>query len=157
MRKQTRASDSDHGTCEPTWLTQGEPSPAHRIVYARSMQILQGFCTLLLFQFAGMVLKAGTRSQLPGPVIGMALLALWLLFRSKQPQESLERAAGGLLSVLGLLFVPAGVGIMVNLAILRSAWLPLTVSLVGSTLISLAATAWVMSSLQRRRSRLGAL
>ena len=119
--------------------------------------MLRGFWTLLLFQFAGVLLKAGTRSQLPGPVIGMALLALWLLFRSKGSHEDLYRVANGLLGVLGLLFVPAGVGIVVNLTILRLSWLPLTVGLVGSTLISLCATAWVMSSLQRRNSKLGTL
>lgn len=121
------------------------------------MQELRGFATLLFFQFAGVLLKAGTRSQLPGPVIGMALLALWLLFRSKQTHDDVERVANGLLRVLGLLFVPAGVGIMVNLDLLRSSWLPLTIGLVGSTLIALSATAWVMSSLVRRRSRQGAL
>ncbi len=121
------------------------------------MANLRAFCVLLLFQFAGVVLKAATRSQLPGPVIGMALLALWLLFRSKQPHDDVYRVANGLLSVLGLLFVPAGVGIVVDLAILRSSWLPLTIGLVGSTLISLCATAWVMSSLLRRSSKLGAL
>ena len=121
-----------------------------------AMQILRACCTLLLFQFAGTLLKAGTRSQLPGPVIGMGLLALWLLFRRKHSHDDLHRVANGLLSVLGLLFVPAGVGIMVNLALLRSSWLPLTIGLAGSTLISLCATAWVMSSLQRRgRSRVG--
>ncbi len=121
------------------------------------MQVLRGFCMLLLFQFAGLVLKLFTHSQLPGPVIGMALLALWLLVRSKQSHEDLYRVSNGLLSVLGLLFVPAGVGIVVDLAILRSSWLPLTIGLVGSTLISLCATAWVMSSLQRRSSKPGAL
>ncbi len=121
------------------------------------MQELRGFARLLLFQFAGILLKASTHSQLPGPVIGMALLALWLLFRSKHSHDDVERVANGLLRVLGLLFVPAGVGIMVNLDLLRSSWLPLTVGLVGSTLIALSATAWVMSSLVRRRSRQAAL
>ena len=127
------------------------------MVYARTMPILRGFCMLLLFQFAGLVVKAVTRSQLPGPVIGMALLALWLLLRRKQPHDDLYRVANGLLRVLGLLFVPAGVGIVVDLALLRSSWLPLTIGLVGSTLISLCATAWVMSLLQRRNSKLSAL
>ncbi len=121
------------------------------------MQQLRGFLTLLLFQFAGVLLKAGTHSQLPGPVIGMALLALWLYFRRRHSHEDVERVANGLLRVLGLLFVPAGVGIMVNLDLLRSSWLPLTVGLAGSTLIALSATAWVMSSLQGRRSKQGAL
>ena len=114
------------------------------------MANLRGFCVLLLFQFAGVVLKAATRSQLPGPVIGMALLALWLLLRRKQRHDDVCRVSNGLLSVLGLLFVPAGVGIVVDLDLLRASWLPLTIGLVGSTLISLCATAWVMSSLQRR-------
>ena len=62
----------------------------------------------------------------------------------------LEQAADGLLGWLPLLFVPAGVGIVANLALLRSAWLPISVALLGSTFLTLITTAWIMHRLGRR-------
>jgi len=74
----------------------------------------------------------------------MALLAAWYIGRRTQPGEHMTRAANGLLAWLGLLFVPAGVGIVANLALMRSEWLPISVALVGSTALTLLATAWMM-------------
>ena len=105
---------------------------------------------LLLFQLAGEALRAATHIQVPGPVIGMVLLAAWYIFRRRNPEPALEQAADGLLSWLGLLFVPAGVGIVANLALLRAAWLPISVALIGSTFLTLIATAWIMHHLGRR-------
>ncbi len=122
------------------------------------MTTLQAFFILLVFQSAGAILKAATSSPLPGPLLGMALLTLWLMLRQKRaPYEGLERLAGGLLGWLGLLFVPAGVGVVANLTILRAAWLPITVGLIGSTLVTSMVTAFVMHALQRRGARKGAV
>jgi holin-like protein len=49
-----------------------------------------------------------------------------------------------LVSHLGLLFVPAGVGIITQGAVLRREWLPIVAALLGSTLVGLVATGWVM-------------
>ncbi len=86
---------------------------------------------------------------LPGPVLGMVLLAAWYIVRRTTPDAHLNRASGTLLNWMGLLFVPAGVGIIANLGVLRSAWLPVLVALVGSTLFTLLITAGVMHRLTR--------
>ncbi len=116
------------------------------------MQILQAFLTLLLFQLAGDTLQSLLHLPLPGPVLGMALLALWLLFKPAQLHGPLGKTADQLLTWLGLLFVPAGTAVVANLAMLRAAWLPASVALIGSTLLTLAVTAFVMQTLARRRT-----
>jgi holin-like protein len=45
---------------------------------------------------------------------------------------------------LGLLFVPAGVGVIANLSLIGAEWFPIVVGLVGSTILSVLATAYVM-------------
>ena len=105
---------------------------------------------LLLFQLAGELLRAATHIEVPGPVIGMILLAAWYILRRREPEPALEQAADGLLSWLGLLFVPAGVGIIVNLTLLRAVWLPISVALIGSTALTLLTTAWIMHRFGRR-------
>jgi holin-like protein len=44
------------------------------------------------------------------------------------------------------------VGIVANLALLRSAWLPISVALVGSTFLTLVTTAWIMHRYGQRAS-----
>jgi len=108
------------------------------------MSMIQPIFILLLFQLAGEALRAATDTKVPGPVLGMILLAAFYILRRREPAPALQHAADGLLSWLGLLFVPAGVGIVANLTLLRSAWLPISVALVGSTFLTLIATAWIM-------------
>jgi putative effector of murein hydrolase LrgA (UPF0299 family) len=114
------------------------------------MTMLKAIFVLLIFQLAGEALRAVTHIKVPGPVIGMVLLAAWYILRRRDPEPALEQAADGLLGWLGLLFVPAGVGIIANLALLRSAWLPISVALLGSTFLTLITTAWIMHRLGRR-------
>jgi holin-like protein len=106
--------------------------------------MLRSFLILLLFQFIGEAVYRIFSLPLPGPVIGMALLALWLMRRPPEPDGPLQTTASYLLQIMGLLFVPAGVGIVANLPLLRAQWLPIALGLFGSTLLSLLGTAWVM-------------
>jgi len=106
--------------------------------------MLKGFLLLIAAQLAGIGLQAVARLPVPGPVIGMFLLALLLAQRPRVRTVGLEQIAGGLLRHMGLLFVPAGVGLIDHLDLLRTEALPLVAGLAGSTLLSLVATALVM-------------
>jgi putative effector of murein hydrolase LrgA (UPF0299 family) len=58
-------------------------------------------------------------------------------------------AANGLIANMGLLFVPAGVGIIAELGVLRSEWLAILAGLLVSTLLGLAVTGLVMHHVSR--------
>lgn len=113
------------------------------------MSVLKSFLVLLVFQLLGETLSKAAHIPIPGPVLGMVLLAAWYVLQRREPEHSMQQTANGLLGWLGLLFVPAGAGIVVNIALLRAAWFPVTVALFGSTLITLVLTAWIMSRLKR--------
>lgn len=114
--------------------------------------LLAGFTWLLLFQCAGEALVRLAGLPIPGPVAGMSLLVAALLVRSRPP-EALATAADGLARHLSLLFVPAGVGVMLYVARLADEWLPIVVALVVSTVLAIAATAWTFQWLARRQER----
>lgn len=76
----------------------------------------------------------------------MLLLFIGLMIRGNIPQP-LAQTANGLLEQLSLLFVPAGVGVMTHLTLLGNQWLPLTTSLVISTLLTIAVTGLLMQKL----------
>jgi holin-like protein len=104
--------------------------------------LIRGFAILLSFQLAGEVLSRALRLPVPGPVIGMALL-LAALELGGAGENGLRVVATGLLSHLSLLFVPAGVGVILHASRLAAEWLPIAVSLVASTAATLAVTGWL--------------
>ena len=108
------------------------------------------FITLLLTcQLAGEIVSKALGLPLPGPVIGMVILFAGLAIRGGVPQ-GLQEVAGGLLQHLSLLFVPAGVGVILHLSLIGEEWLPLTSALIGSAVITIAVTALVMRLLSKR-------
>lgn len=108
-----------------------------------------GFVTLLLLcQLAGEVIARLADLPLPGPVIGMALLFCGLLIKGKAP-ERLQSTVQALLDHLSLLFVPAGVGVMLHLSLIREELLPVTAAILGSTVITIAVTALAMRAMAR--------
>lgn len=114
--------------------------------------MLGALTILLVFQLVGEAISHGLGLPVPGPVIGFALLLLALVARRGVPEE-LRTTATGLLQHFSLMFVPAGVGVMVHLSRLRDEWLPITVALALSTLLTIGCTALVMSWLMRRFSK----
>ena len=110
--------------------------------------MLESLAVLLLCQLAGELIVVLLDWPVPGPVIGMALLFLGLMVKGDVPQP-LADTANGLLGQLSLLFVPAGVGVMTHLTLLGNQWLPLTASLLVSTLLTIAVTGWLMQRLSR--------
>lgn len=105
--------------------------------------MLFALTVLLVFQLAGEVLARSFGLPVPGPVIGMLLLFLALALR-RGPSRELQSTSQSLLQHLSLLFVPAGTGILVHLDRVGEEWLPLLLSLLISTLATLALTALVM-------------
>lgn len=105
--------------------------------------MLPALTLLLICQLAGEAIVRFLGLPLPGPVIGMLLLFIGLLIRGEVP-EALDKVGGFLLQNLSLLFVPAGVGVMTHLGLIRAEWLPIAGSLIVSTIVTIAVTALVM-------------
>jgi putative effector of murein hydrolase LrgA (UPF0299 family) len=107
------------------------------------------YLTLILAcQLLGEIVVTGAEIPFPGPVVGMVLLFAFLAIRGKVPRQ-LGQVADTLLSNLSLLFVPAGVGVMLHFDLLGADAMPLSVALLFSTLATIAVTAWVMVLLNR--------
>lgn len=112
--------------------------------------MLNAITLLLLFQLAGEAIRLFFAMPVPGPVIGMGLLFMALALRGG-PSPELRSSAQNLLQHLSLLFVPAGVGVMLHLQRMTNEWLPLAVALVASTFITIAVTALVLRLLHPRQ------
>lgn len=107
------------------------------------MNFLNGITLLLIYQLAGEISVLLLRIPVPGPVLGMIMLFITLVWRGRS-STSLDSASTALLSHLSLLFVPAGVGMMVHFDRIINEWLPISIALILSTVITMAATAAIM-------------
>ena len=110
---------------------------------------LAGVTWLLLFQCAGELVSRLLGLPVPGPVVGMLLLFIALLARRRIP-DSIGAAADALAKHLSLLFVPAGVGVMMYFGRLAGEWLAIAVALLVSTIVAIAAAALTFAALARR-------
>jgi holin-like protein len=117
--------------------------------------MLAGLTWLLVFQCVGEALVRLLGLPVPGPVIGMLLLFVALRAR-RSLALTVEGAATGLLQHLSLLFVPAGVGVMLHFGRLADEWAAIGAALVASTVLAIGVTAVVMRTLVQRGERAAA-
>jgi holin-like protein len=110
--------------------------------------MINTFATLLVFQTLGEGLAYAFSLPVPGPVIGMLLLFCFLLVR-RDAALKLAPITIEFLKHLSLLFVPAGVGVMVYARRVAAEWVPIAAALVLSTVVSLVVTALVLRRLQK--------
>ncbi|WER45374.1 CidA/LrgA family protein [Cupriavidus sp. WKF15] len=111
--------------------------------------MLQTFAILLVFQSVGEVISYALHLPVPGPVLGMIMLFGWLVFDDRL-LPIIQGTTSELLKHLSLLFVPAGVGIMVHASRIEGEWLPILIALVVSTWLAIATTAVVTRMLMRK-------
>ena len=98
--------------------------------------MLIAIAILLLCQLAGETISRAFNLPVPGPVIGLVLLALALTLRPVLTDQ-IGQVARTILANLSLLFVPAGVGVIGNLGILSENALAFVVILVVSTIMAM--------------------
>lgn len=103
--------------------------------------MLKGFALLLLFQCLGLLFVSVFHLPVPGPVLGMMLLLAYCLCFT--PSQDLQTTSQGLLAYLPLFILPASAGIVNYGELMRSAWLPISLALVVSLIISFCVTPYI--------------
>ena len=108
----------------------------------------------LIFAFLaiGEVIVALTGVPVPSSIIGMLLLAAALKMRIIRLMW-VDKVADFLVKNLGFFFVPAGVGVMRCLGLLRDQWMPIVAATIVSTFIIIAVTGWIHQMVRRSTSQ----
>jgi holin-like protein len=136
----------------PPPVPVGTNPPKHR-----EAAVTRSLAILLTFQCLGEAISHGTGVPIPGPVIGMVLL-LCLLSVAPSTTQHVDYVSRGLLNHLSLLFVPAGVGVMVFADQMNGQVTIIAIALATSTILSIAVAALVtgtlMTMLDRKKARL---
>ncbi len=104
--------------------------------------MINALVVLLGLQLMGEVVVNLADLPIPGPVLGGGALAAFLVVRGKVGAE-LSSTAHVILRNLSLLFVPAAVGVIEYRDVFVAYGLPLVVTILLSTMLSMAAAALV--------------
>lgn len=102
--------------------------------------MLSGIVTLFSFTVIGNVINDALSLPIPGSVIGLVLLVIYLQI-SGTDSESLNTVSQLCIRYLGVLFIPGCVGVFFLGDLLAQQWLPITLAILVATPISLVATA----------------
>ena len=101
--------------------------------------MIPGLVQILLFQGLGELVSKFVLPLVPGPVIGLMALLAYLLAKGSV-NAALELVASAFSQHLGLLFIPAAVGVVVFWPQLQAHALAVVVALVVSVSLTIAVT-----------------
>lgn len=113
---------------------------------------LTALTLLLVLQCLGEGIAHFLNLPVPGPVIGMLLLLLAFLVFPRLA-DIMETTSWGILQYLSLLFVPAGVGVMVAAPQLKEDVWAILVALVVSTILAISVAALVTNGMMKLLGR----
>ena len=104
---------------------------------------------LILLQLIGEGIVQVSGLPVPGAIIGLVLLYAILVWRGEISDE-MSRTSGFLLQNLGVLFVPAGVGVIAYLPMIATQWWSILLVLLVSVCATVAVTGLVVTRLSPR-------
>lgn len=112
------------------------------------MKIIRQCAIVLVICFLGELLKSTLHLSIPGNVIGMILLLIFLCLGIIKV-EALEDITKFLLDHLPFFFVPAGVGLIASMGIIKNCWQYLILIIVISTIVVMAITSITVQLFKR--------
>lgn len=111
--------------------------------------MIRGLVLILLFQGLGEIISKALSLPIPGPVIGMVLLLASLVIRDRLDPD-VDQVASAFSQHLGVLFIPAAVGVVMFAPKLASHGIAIGLILMASVGLAVAATALTLKLLGSR-------
>lgn len=105
--------------------------------------MIRGLIILLSFQGAGEIVSRLLSLPIPGPVIGLVLLLTFLIRRGRV-DAPIDTVAAALVRNLGVLFVPAAVGVVMFLPQLKANFWAISMALTVSVIATIAVSAAIL-------------
>jgi holin-like protein len=119
--------------------------------------MLRSIFVIFFFQLLGEFFKKFFEMRIPGPVIGLILLLVTLIFLKKFKKTAIVNlkadvvnTSNYILSYLSLLFVPIGVGVVMHLSYLENNLFRVLIIVFISTILTIGGTAFLMEKINRK-------
>ena len=107
---------------------------------------------ILFFFFTGEFISSLIDGFIPGSVIGLVLLFLGLTFLCGK-RAKVQRLWSVLRQILGVFFVPAGVGLMNSFGIISQHWAVILTTTVISTILVITTVALVQEAFEKVKNQ----
>ncbi len=111
---------------------------------------MKGLLIIVFFQLLGEFISALVNIAIPGPVVGMVLLLVFLAV-SNAGHQSINQVANRLLPLLPLFIIPTSVGVITQWDLVKDNILLLSVSVIVSFIMLFVFAALLMKSMQSMR------
>lgn len=118
------------------------------------MLYLRQFCIILFVSFLGELLHVMIPLPIPASVYGL-LLMLSALCAGIIKLNQVKEAAGFLIEIMPVMFIPAAVGLLESWPFLKPVWLPVIFITLVSTVIVMAVTGQVTQRMIQKDKRNG--
>ena len=119
--------------------------------------MLRAIFIIFFFQLLGEAIKKFFEMRIPGPVLGLILLLVVLIFLKrfktaaiKNLKEDVINTSNYILNYLSLLFVPIGVGVVMHLSYLENNLFKVLIIVFISTILTIGLTAFLMEKINKR-------
>ncbi|HWT27600.1 MAG TPA: CidA/LrgA family protein [Mobilitalea sp.] len=116
------------------------------------MKYIRQFGIILAVTFIGEALKYFIPLPIPASIYGLILMLIALKTRII-PLEKVKDTGDFLINVMPVMFIPAGVGLLVSWDALKPIWLPVAFITVVTTIIVIAVTGCVTQLIIRLEKR----
>ncbi|WEG73524.1 CidA/LrgA family protein [Vagococcus intermedius] len=113
------------------------------------MKLFKQFLLIISFSYLGEIVSKLFNLPIPGSVIGMLLLFTALYFKVVKVEE-VDTVGTFLLDNLSILFLPAGVGIMVYFPVIRETWWSLLIITIITTVLTMAVVGRIVQGVKRK-------
>ena len=113
------------------------------------MKLCRETLIILGIYLIGELLSKSLQLPIPGNILGMVILFI-LLFTKILKVDNISTVTNFLLDHLAFFFIPAGVGLMASLGIIKATWWQLLVVCISTTVIIIAVTGIIVQAISRR-------
>jgi len=117
-------------------------------------KLLHGLAILLALQWLSTAIISFLGIPFPPPLLGMLILTA-LLCTGVIKENYIEDICTALIDKMALLFLPAGVSMILYLDVIKAELLPISLTVILSSVIILCSTALVLEMLLRRKEKGG--
>lgn len=119
--------------------------------------MLRAIFIIFFFQLLGEAIKKFFEMRIPGPVLGLILLLVVLIFLKRLKtaaitnlKDDVINTSNYILNYLSLLFVPIGVGVVMHLSYLENNLFKVLIIVFISTILTIGLTAFLMEKINKR-------
>lgn len=116
------------------------------------MKFVRQFMIILTISFVGELLHALLPLPVPASIYGLVLMLIGLQ-TGILPLSTINEAGGFLIEIMPMLFIPAGVGLMVSWGALKPVIIPISIIIVVTTILVMAVSGRIAQFILKKEDK----